>query len=63
METGVLPRVARPVTTLITEIATDAMELISHHGHGPGGEQFVVNMSRIIQLAQIKQLEATIKEK
>ena len=38
-------------------------ELISLMGHGPGGEQYVVNMGRIIELVQLKQVEAVIRDK
>ncbi|KAG1677915.1 hypothetical protein FOA52_001333 [Chlamydomonas sp. UWO 241] len=63
VEAGVLPRTSAPVPTIISTIAHDALELISYIGNGPGGEQYVVNMARIIQLVQLKQVEAVIRDR
>ena len=48
---------------IINTIAHDSLELISYAGEGPGGEQYVVNMQRIIDLIRLKQLEAVIRDR
>ena len=49
--------------TLIHTIAHDALELVSYIGNGPGGEQYVINTGRIIELVRLKQVEAVIRDR
>jgi len=54
---------AASVPTILSTIAHDALELISYIGDGPGGAQYVVNMGRIVQLVQLKQVESVIRDR
>mmetsp|Transcript_28003 Transcript_28003/g.61450 ORF Transcript_28003/g.61450 Transcript_28003/m.61450 type:complete len:586 (+) Transcript_28003:89-1846(+) len=63
VDSGVLPKPNNDVHTIINTIAHDALELISYIGNGPSGEQYVVNMSRIVELIRLKQIEAVIRDR
>ncbi|KAL4423849.1 hypothetical protein ABPG75_001150 [Micractinium tetrahymenae] len=51
------------IDAVLGELSEDVFGLLESRGQGPGGEQFVMNFPRILNLARLLELEAVVKNK
>ena len=51
------------VKEVLRQLADDSVELISRVGEGPGGVTYCINLKRIIEVIQLKELEAVVRER
>ncbi|PRW61528.1 DNA-directed RNA polymerase III subunit RPC3 isoform A [Chlorella sorokiniana] len=48
---------------VLSELSEDVLQFLEAHGHGPGGEQFVMNIPQVLNLARLLELESVVRNK
>lgn len=46
---------------LRSELSEDVLGILESRGQGPGGEQFVMHIPRVLDIARLLELQAVVK--